>query len=101
MLRVLAQDRGFGDWFADVGLPILLTVVAALLTTLILRVIVRRFQHKLEQAPSLSEAGNLQRAATLAHALSATFVVVVWAVAGMLILNYLDVPLAPFEWLSL
>ena len=96
MLRVLAQDRGFGDWLADVGLPILLTVVAAVLATLILRVIVRRFQHKLEQAPHLSEAGNLQRAATLAHALSATFVVVVWVLAGMLILNYMDVPLAPF-----
>ena len=96
MLRVLAQDRGFGDWFADVGLPILLTVVAAVLATLILRVIVRRFQSKLEQTPHLSEAGNLQRAATLAHALSATFVVAVWVLAGMLILNYLDVPLAPF-----
>jgi small-conductance mechanosensitive channel len=96
MLRVLAQDRGFGDWFADVGLPMLLTVVAAVLATLILRVIVRRFQSKLEQAPHLSEAGNLQRAATLAHALSATFVVLVWVLAGMLILNYLDVPLAPF-----
>jgi moderate conductance mechanosensitive channel len=59
-------------------------------------VIVRRFQRKLEQAPQLSEAGNLQRAATLAHALSATFVVIVWVLAGMLILNYLDVPLAPF-----
>ncbi len=58
--------------------------------------IVGRFQRKLEQAPHLSEAGNLQRAATLAHALSATFVVVVWVVAGMLILNYMDVPLAPF-----
>ena len=58
--------------------------------------VVGRFQRKLEQAPHLSEAGNLQRAATLAHALSATFVVVVWVVAGMLILNYLDVPLAPF-----
>ena len=83
-------------WFLCTGLPILLTVVAAVLATLILRVIVRRFQRKLEQAPHLSEAGNLQRAATLAHALSATFVVIVWVLAGMLILNYLDVPLAPF-----
>jgi small conductance mechanosensitive channel len=83
-------------WFLCTGLPILLTVVAAILATLILRVIVRRFQRKLEQAPHLSEAGNLQRAATLAHALSATFVVIVWVLAGMLILNYLDVPLAPF-----
>jgi small-conductance mechanosensitive channel len=83
-------------WFLCTGLPILLTVVAAILATLILRVIVRRFQRKLEQAPHLSEAGNLQRAATLAHALSATFVVIVWVLAAMLILNYLDVPLAPF-----
>ena len=58
--------------------------------------VVGRFRRKLEQAPHLSEAGNLQRAATLAHALSATFVVVVWVVAGMLILSDLDVPLAPF-----
>ncbi len=85
-----------GTWLRDVGLPILLTVVAAGLATLILRVIVRRFQRKLEQAPHLSEAGNLQRAATLAHALSATVVVIVWVLAAMLILNYLDVPLAPF-----
>jgi small-conductance mechanosensitive channel len=83
-------------WLLCTGLPILLSIVAAVLATLILRVIVRRFQSKLEQAPHLSEAGNLQRAATLAHALSATFVVVVWVLAGMLILNYLDVPLAPF-----
>jgi len=85
-----------GTWLRDVGLPILLTVVVALVATLILRVVVARFKHKLEQTPHLPEAGNLQRAATLAHALSATFVVVVWVVAGMLILNYLDVPLAPF-----
>ena len=85
-----------GTWLRDVGLPILLTVVVAIVATLILRVVVGRFKRKLEQAPHLSEAGNLQRAATLAHALSATFVVVVWVVAAMLILNYLDVPLAPF-----
>ena len=85
-----------GTWLRDVGLPILLTVVVALVATLILRVVVARFKRKLEQTPHLSEAGNLQRAATLAHALSATFVVVVWVVAGMLILNYLEVPLAPF-----
>ena len=85
-----------GTWLRDVGLPILLTVVAAIVATVILRMVVGRFKRKLEQAPHLSEAGNLQRAATLAHALSATFVVVVWVVAGMLILNYLEVPLAPF-----
>jgi moderate conductance mechanosensitive channel len=92
MLAFLEQ----GTWLRDVGLPILLTVVVAVVATLILRVVVARFKRKLEQTPHVSEAGNLQRTATLAHALSATFVVVVWVVAAMLILNYLDVPLAPF-----
>jgi hypothetical protein len=57
-----------GTWVRDVGVPILLTVVAAIVATVILRVVVGRFKRKLEQAPHLSEAGNLQRAATLAHA---------------------------------
>jgi len=96
MLELLAQDRGFGDWFRDAGLHILLTVVIAAVATLILRLIVKRFQRKLEQAPHLSEAGNLQRAATLAHALSATFVVIIWVIAVLVILGDLDVPLAPF-----
>ena len=60
-----------GTWLRDVGLPILLTVVAAIVATVILRIVVGRFKRKLEQAPQFSEAGNLQRAATLAHALSA------------------------------
>jgi len=96
MLELLAQDRGFGDWFRDAGLHILLTVVIAAVATLILRLIVKRFQRKLEQAPHLSEAGNLQRAATLAHALSTTFVVIIWVIAVLVILGDLDVPLAPF-----
>ena len=54
-----------GTWLRDVGVPIAITIVAAILTTLILRVIVGRFQRKLEQAPHLSEAGNLQRALVL------------------------------------
>jgi small conductance mechanosensitive channel len=85
-----------GTWLRDTGLHVLLTVVVAAVATLILRVIVRRFQRKLEQAPHLSEAGNLQRAATLAHALSATFVVIIWVIAVLVILGDLDVPLAPF-----
>ena len=62
--------------------------------TLILRVVVGRFQRSARAAPCPRRATC--SAATLAHALSAAFVVIVWVVAGMLILNYLDVPLAPF-----
>ena len=85
-----------GTWLRDSGVPILLTIVAAIVATFALRVFVGRFRRRLEESPSPSEAGNLQRAATLAHALSATFVVIVWILAVLLILNYLDVPLGPF-----
>jgi small conductance mechanosensitive channel len=92
MLAILEE----GTWLRDDGVPILLTVLAAVVATIALRVIVRRFRRRLEEAPSMSEAGNLQRAATLAHALSATFIVLVWVTAFLLILSYLTVPLGPF-----
>jgi small conductance mechanosensitive channel len=58
-------------------------------------VVVGRFQRKLEQAPSLSKTGNLQRAATLTHALSATLMVFLWTIAVLIVLGYLNVNLAP------
>ena len=91
MVAILEQ----GTWLRDSGVPILITLVVAVVATLVLRVVVGRFQRKLEQAPSLSKAGNLQRAATLAHALSATVMVAVWTVAILVVLGYLNVNLAP------
>jgi small conductance mechanosensitive channel len=92
MLAILEE----GTWLRDDGVPILLTILTAIVATIALRVVVRRFRRRLEAAPSMSEAGNLQRAATLAHALSATFIVIVWVTAFLLILSYLTVPLGPF-----
>ncbi len=84
-----------GTWLRETGVPILITLVIAVVATVALRVVVRRFQRKLEQAPSLSKAGNLQRAATLTHALSATLMVTLWTVASLVVLGYLNVNLAP------
>lgn len=84
-----------GTWLRETGVPILITLVVAIVATVVLRVVVGRFQRKLEQAPSLSKAGNLQRAATLAHALSATLMVAVWTIAVLVVLGYLNVNLAP------
>ena len=84
-----------GTWLRDVGVPILIVIVVAALATLILRIVVRRFKERLEGAPSMSEAGNLQRATTLAHAVSATVTVMVWTVAVLIVLGYLNVSLAP------
>jgi moderate conductance mechanosensitive channel len=84
-----------GTWLRDSGVPILITIGVAIVATIALRMAVRRFQRKLEQAPSLTQAGNLQRAATLAHAMYATVTVAVWTIAVLIVLGYLNVNLAP------
>jgi small conductance mechanosensitive channel len=98
MTSVLAQSVKAADetsWWLATGLPILVTVLVAVGVTVVARIVVGRFRRKLEAAPSLSKAQGLQRAATLADALSATIVVVIWTVAILIVLGYLNVSLAP------
>lgn len=83
------------SWFMCTGVPILITVGVAIAATAILRIVVRRFKRKLERAPNMSEAGNLQRTTTLAHAVSATVTVTIWTIAVLIVLGYLNVSLAP------
>jgi small conductance mechanosensitive channel len=85
----------FGAWFDDHGIPIIAILVGAIVLTIVAQLIVRRFARKLEAKPSLTQELNLQRAATLTHALSAAFVVAIWVVAGLMILGQLNVDLAP------
>lgn len=83
------------SWFACTGVPILITIGVAIAATAILRIVVARFKRKLERAPNMSEAGNLQRTTTLAHAVSATVTVTIWTIAVLIVLGYLNVSLAP------
>ena len=83
------------SWFVCTGVPILITVGVAIAATAILRIVVARFKRKLERAPNMSEAGNLQRTTTLAHAVSATVTVTIWTIAVLIVLGYLNVSLAP------
>jgi small conductance mechanosensitive channel len=91
MLAFLEQ----GTWLRDTGVPIIVTLIVAIIATAILRLVVRRFRRRLEQAPSMSDAGNLQRATTHAHACYATVAVAVWTLAALIVLGYLNVNLAP------
>ncbi|HET7235717.1 MAG TPA: mechanosensitive ion channel family protein [Actinomycetota bacterium] len=84
-----------GTWARDAGLPILITLAVAVIVSLVLHQVVRRFRDRLERSPSASEAVGLQRAATLANALSATVNIVVWTLAILIALGYLNVNLAP------
>jgi len=91
MLAFLEQ----GTWLRDTGVAILITIGVAIIATAILRIVVRRFKRRLEEAPNMSDAGNLQRTTTLAHAVSATVTVTIWTIAVLIVLGYLNVSLAP------
>ena len=84
------------SWFEEYGLPLLITVGVAILVTIALQLVVRRFRRKLEGSPSLTQEINLQRIATLTGALSAAGLVLIWVVAVLLALGTFHVPLGPF-----
>ena len=90
-----AKNASLSAWVSDHGIPILAILIVATAITLFARLLVRRFQRKLEGSPSVTQVLNLQRATTLTHALSATTIVVIWTLAALLILDELSVNLAP------
>ncbi|HEX6231071.1 MAG TPA: mechanosensitive ion channel family protein [Actinomycetota bacterium] len=101
MWAVLAQaaDRArrfdFGQWFDDHGIPVITAVVVAILLSIALKLIVRRFRHRLEGSTLATQELNLQRIATLSGALSTAGVVVIWTIAALIVLGNLNVNLAP------
>jgi small conductance mechanosensitive channel len=94
MLTILAARARF-EWHLENTVVIVSIVVAAIAVTIVSRVLVRRFQRKLEGNVSLTQDLNLQRAATLTHALSTGAIVLIWTIAVLLLLSNLDVNLAP------
>ena len=91
----LAAGERIADWFAEHGPAILAILAVAVAFTLLARLLVRRFQKRLEGSPSITQEINLQRITTLTHALSAAAIVVIWVIAFMLILGQLGTNLAP------
>ncbi|MGH2660418.1 MAG: mechanosensitive ion channel family protein, partial [Actinomycetota bacterium] len=83
-------------WFDESGWTVITILVVAVVVTIVTRLLVRRFRRRLEGSPSLTQELNLQRAATITHALSTAVVVVIWTIAFLLLLGTLDVNLAPF-----
>lgn len=95
MVGVLAQVRQADSWFEDWGLAVVITVSAAIVVTIVLQILLRRFRHKLEGSPSVTQELNLQRIATLTGALSTAGLVVLWTVTLLVVLGSFDVNLAP------
>jgi small-conductance mechanosensitive channel len=93
MKGVLAQTDEDLTWFEDWGLEVIVTVGVAILLTVVLQLVVRRFRRRLEGSPSLTQELNLQRIATLTTALSASGLVVIWVVTLLIVLEEVGVPL--------
>jgi len=94
---VLAQAaRAHEPWLNDWGIKVFVTIGVAILATIVLSVVLRRFRRKLEGSPSLTQELNLQRIATLTGALSTTGIVMIWVIAILIVIAAFDVPLGPF-----
>ena len=93
MKGVLAQTEEDLSWFEAWGLEVIVTVGVAILLTLVLQLVVRRFRRRLEGSPSLTQELNLQRITTLTAALSASGLVVIWVVTLLIVLEEVGVPL--------
>jgi len=95
-MNVLAQvTDAETDWFAEPWLKIVIILAAAVLVTLISRLVVNRFRKKLEGTSSVTQELNLQRATTLTGALSTALIVVIWALAILMALGELGQNIAP------
>jgi small conductance mechanosensitive channel len=90
------QRQSFGDWWDEHGWVILAIVASAIVVTIVARILVKRYRRKLEGSVSLTQEINLQRAATITHAVSTTVVVVIWVIAFLLILDQFNISLTPF-----
>jgi moderate conductance mechanosensitive channel len=93
MKSVLAQTDEVLTWFEEWGLEVIVTLGVAILLTVVLQLVVRRFRRRLEGSPSLTQELNLQRIATLTTALSASGLVVIWVVTLLIVLEEVGVPL--------
>jgi small-conductance mechanosensitive channel len=92
-MDLLAQAND--NWFTAHGLKIVIILGAAVLVTLLSRLLVRRFRKRLEGTASITQELNLQRATTLTGALSTALIVVIWALAILMALGELGENIAP------
>ncbi|MDQ4107438.1 MAG: mechanosensitive ion channel family protein [Actinomycetota bacterium] len=83
------------DLFAEPWVRIVIILGAAVLVTLVSRLVVNRFRKRLEGTASITQELNLQRATTLTGALSTALIVVIWALAILMALGELGPNIAP------
>jgi moderate conductance mechanosensitive channel len=75
------------DWLAKPWVRMVIILAAAVLVTLLSRLVVARFRRKLEGTANITQELNLQRATTLTGALSTALIVVIWVLAILMVLS--------------
>jgi moderate conductance mechanosensitive channel len=83
------------EWLLSHGVQIGVILLVAFGVLALARLAVRRMQRRLEGADGATQELNLQRTATLTHAVSYVVRVLVWTVALLLLLGEFDIQLGP------
>ena len=93
---MIAQaTEGVAEWLGKPWVRIVIIFCAAVLVTLVSRLVVGRFRRKLEGTASITQELNLQRATTLTGALSTALIVAIWVLAILMALGQLEANIAP------
>jgi small conductance mechanosensitive channel len=74
---------------------VIATIGTAIVLSILVSILVRRFRRRLEGSPSLTQELNLQRIATLTGALSTAGIVLIWTIAILVVLGNVGVELTP------
>jgi small conductance mechanosensitive channel len=83
------------DWVVKPWVRMVIILAAAVVVTLLSRLVVTRFRKKLEGTASITQELNLQRATTLTGALSTALIVVIWVLAILMALGEFNYNLGP------
>jgi moderate conductance mechanosensitive channel len=96
-LRLAAANDGVfsAGWFQSAGVRIVVIIAIAVIVSWVARLAVRRLRKKLERSETHEEELSLRRITTITSTLTNFMLVTVWVIAVLMILDQLNVNLAP------
>jgi moderate conductance mechanosensitive channel len=95
--RLAAANDGVfsAGWFQSAGVRIVVIIAIAVIVSWVARLAVRRLRRKLERSETHEEELSLRRITTITSTLTNFMLVTVWVIAVLMILDQLNVNLAP------
>jgi small conductance mechanosensitive channel len=95
--RLAAANDGVfsAGWFQSAGVRIVVIIAIAVIVSWVARLAVRRLRKKLERSETHEEELSLRRITTITSTLTNFMLVTVWVIAVLMILDQLNVNLAP------